>query len=423
MVNLIPISRDILKPVARDLIKRSAAGDSTLTLELLLQSSTLDPRLTFTRASSATDIINGVLTSFSSGAARISTANGLLMEESRTNISWNSSITVGNNVTVTGSQTDPFGGTNAFLVTEDTSNTSHVMVANANLPTGSTKYSISAFVKPGTCNRVQLASSNAITTTSEYMNFYLSGSGSITGTGGNMTNGFIQALSGGWYRIGCTYTTVASPSSANTIFVIFLSTGSETKLPAFTGTSRTITVYGIQTEQGSFPTSYIPTTTANVTRAADSCTMSTGAWFNATEGTLWAQSGPMADGGTTFPRIVSLHDGTSNNFLSIGLDDAANNVVLVGTASAVSQTTMTIKTPYQGATVIKSAYAYKSNDSNGAADGVAATTDTACAVPTVTTLDIGNLSPAGNRLLNGYVRGVRYYNVRKTNTELQALTT
>ena len=41
--------------------------------------------VTYSRTGAATDVINGVLSDFSAGTARVSTYNGLLIEEGRTN--------------------------------------------------------------------------------------------------------------------------------------------------------------------------------------------------------------------------------------------------------------------------------------------------------------------------------------------------
>jgi len=65
--------------------------DPTLVVDLDLRTNTLPSGLTFSRASAATDVINGVLTNFASGAPRISVANGYFGEnEQRTNTLRNS---------------------------------------------------------------------------------------------------------------------------------------------------------------------------------------------------------------------------------------------------------------------------------------------------------------------------------------------
>ncbi|HAJ90613.1 MAG TPA: hypothetical protein DCM27_06335, partial [Rhodospirillaceae bacterium] len=57
------------------------------------------------------------------------------------------------------------------------------------------------------------------------------------------------------------------------------------------GTNGNIFKYALpQFEQGSFSTSYIPTTSSAVTRAADTLTIPTGGWFSAASGGLYAET-------------------------------------------------------------------------------------------------------------------------------------
>jgi len=70
---------------SRDRSRGGSGGNSGPTLSLNFLSSTAPANTVFTRATVATDVINGVLTDFASGAPRVSAANGYLSEISRTN--------------------------------------------------------------------------------------------------------------------------------------------------------------------------------------------------------------------------------------------------------------------------------------------------------------------------------------------------
>lgn len=104
---------------------------------------------------------------------------------------------------------------------------------------------------------------------------------------GNFTNtsGSITLYSNGWKRLTITTTT-------STITTIRFR-------PFFSGSGSTVRIWGAQVEEGAFATSYIPTTTATVTRSADVASI-TGANFGTTRtnnllcsedfGTVWTQS-------------------------------------------------------------------------------------------------------------------------------------
>ena len=64
---------------------------------------------------------------------------------------------------------------------------------------------------------------------------------------------------------------------------------------------------------------------------------------------------------------------------------------------------------------------YKENDSALAIDAGSVTVDSACTVPSVDTLHIGNTGPASTPL-NGHIKSIKYYPRRLTNAQIQALT-
>ena len=189
-------------------------------------------------------------------------------------------------------------------------------------------------------------------------------------------------------------------------------------------------VWGAQVEQGAFPTSYIPTTTAAVTRAADSAVM-TGAnfssWYNQTQGTFVAdydRFGFDAVGGSL--AIVQADDGTINNRLALrvtprsAIAGAQGTIVVGGVVGANnSQTGVNL----QGVTR-KSAIAYLigagSITSNGS---VPVALTSVASLPAVTQLGIGQAIGGGAVVLNGHIRSIQYYNTKLTDAQLQALTT
>jgi hypothetical protein len=178
-----------------------------------------------------------------------------------------------------------------------------------------------------------------------------------------------------------------------------------------------ISIWGAQLEAGSYTTTYIPTTTAAVTRLADACSL-TGASsiIGQTEGTLFLdfESGALdsldnvfgVNNGTTSSRIVLFK--TSTNTISAQVRDAGS--FLVG----ISTSTITPNTRY------KCAMAYKLNDVVLYVNGSLIGTDTSTTIPACSVLafDAGGLAP-----MNRPVNQAALYTTRLPDPELQSLTT
>jgi hypothetical protein len=170
-----------------------------------------------------------------------------------------------------------------------------------------------------------------------------------------------------------------------------------------------------QLEQGAFATSVIPTTSAAVTRAADVASVNTlSPWYNATEGTLYAEGVPISPS-SSFTRVASIEDSAFNNVISIqrngtdarGFGDGVSTIV----ASAMPQNT-----------VFKAALGAKINDFALSVNGSAVNLDTTTnALPTANRLGLG-ATTAFTSYTNLWLRRVTYYPRRLSNAELQSLT-
>lgn len=184
-----------------------------------------------------------------------------------------------------------------------------------------------------------------------------------------------------------------------------------------------------QLEQGAFATSVIPTTTVAVTRSADVASVNTlSPWFNATEGTLYAEfvlSGfaPSA----AFPSSAAISDNTNTNRINL---NSANSGAAMYAFGEVN-TGGVQQAGFYGATgssfgvgaIRKSAIAYATNDFAFTTQGLAAQTDATGTVPTVSRMYLG-VGPAGaSAWQNGYIRRITYYPRRLTNAELVSITT
>ena len=399
-------------------ITRPGGSDApTLTLELL--KSTLDSRLTFSRTSSATDMVGGVLTTYAADVPRITLAEGLLLEESRTNLSQQATRNAGGSVWTGATVTGPdASAASAGTLVCDTSTGGHYMSANT-VTFSAAVYTISAFVKAGSgAGLVQLVVGSSAS--GAYANFNIS-----TGQLGSYTASAagLQTLTGGWLRIWMTINAAAASAASAALFMIQNLT--DTRAPGFTGNGTdSCHVYGLQCELGAFVTSYIPTTSSAATRAADSCSMNVASLLNLSEGTLWveAKSGSGADAAAaTSPRLLRLDDGSSNNLHEIRRN-AADNVLRGVTTTGGADQAVIVGAAFAVSTQLRAAYAYRANDMAFCQAAASVGADVTGTMPSgITTLRLG-AAAAGSGLFNGYIRGVKYWNKRLTNTQLQGVT-
>lgn len=177
-------------------------------------------------------------------------------------------------------------------------------------------------------------------------------------------------------------------------------------------------------EAGAFPTSYIPTTSAQVTRTADNASM-TGtnfsSWYNQSEGTL-VVGFDMYNATTisgAFPRVISISNGTNANLIDLQSRQYANEDFSV-TDTAVAQCTITLG-QFAANTFGKLAGAYQVNNFQAAANGVLGTADLAGTVPTVNQLQLGNRWDM-LRPMSGHIKSFKFFNKRLLNSYLQSLT-
>jgi hypothetical protein len=193
-----------------------------------------------------------------------------------------------------------------------------------------------------------------------------------------------------------------------------------------TAGSLTLTVTGTvqfaQLEAGSFPTSYIPTTTAALTRSADVCSITGDAFsgfYNQSEGTIIASAFIDALAGNN-RGIYGINNNTaSHGFLTF------YNAASSGIISQSRNTASTTLSPtfFNSAGVkFTRALAYYLGGCSIATNG-SAVTDTAATISTQTmlTLQIGNML-AGSFQGTCHIPAIRYYRKRLTNFKLQSLT-
>lgn len=211
-------------------------------------------------------------------------------------------------------------------------------------------------------------------------------------------------------------------SVTKVIDALTTSTGVSFQVPISSGQpiDATFRIGAPQLELGAAVSSPILTNSAQATRSSDICSLYTGAWFNNVEGTLYAEimTGPGI--GTNNQILASFDDLTINNRLAL-------YKVPAGNVKAFSRVASVLQSDLTGAStgnmqVVKSAFAFKTNDFALCVGGAAAVTASAGTLPAVASLVLGDGSGSGAKL-NGWLRDLRYYPRRLSNAELQALTT
>jgi len=351
---------------------------------------------------------------------------GLLVEPAATNVctqsedlstTWNANA----NATVTANDTTaPDGNTTADKLNDDSGGgTGSVFVYKDITVSESTKYTASVFLKADQLAfaRLQTVFYDGATSGEQY--FGLSGAGSL-GTASAGIDSSITKYPDGWYRCTITWTQGAGDTSFG--FYIFVADSISTATVDLDGTS-SIFVWGAQVEEGPIATSYIPTTTASVTRNKDDITLgSASSLIGQTEGTLYVEvDWKLASGNNQF--LLTVSDGTFNNRIQI-YNSGGGQLTMFANAGGDNKTNQgESSSAYIG--VQKIAFAYAEDDFEFYRNGSSISSDTTgslAALATMTDIDLGQ-SALSTLQANMHIRAVALYTRRLTDAEAQALTT
>jgi hypothetical protein len=396
---------------------------------------------TFTRATTATRVnASGLIESVASGVLRLDYPIGGgcpagLIEPSAQNLCLQSEAWVsGNNwaltdvTNVTGATSAPNGTATANALSPTAVSDRHFVFSNATTTVSyasGTIYTQSAFFKAGTGAAgqfVQLTFPSARFTQAGYANFDLI-AGTVSVVSGSSADANraarIENYGNGWYRCIFTATCDSSGTGAGLIISLITSTGSG-RTPTFTGvTGDVLYGWGAQVETGAIPTSYIPTTAASATRAAEVCTVSgVSGYIGQTQGTIYAEVDVAR---FTQNSIISISDGTVNNRIQIGFQSTTQLYAIISVIGANNNLISTIPAVPSTGGVYKIALAYKENDYCFAINGTTAASTASRLVPSCNKINLGSIFNDTGQL-NDRIRAAAIYTTRLSNDQLANIT-
>jgi len=341
------------------------------------------------------------------------TCPSLLVEPQRTNlVTYSSSFdnaawTKGNGTVTANATTSPSGITDADKFAEDSSTDAHYFGNDTATATSGQSVTFTIFAKQSERSWIAIRLYSGFGSIFGYYNIANGTLGTI-GAGGV---GNIEDYGNGWYRCSLTITMV---SNSVCLPYVFSSTGNGTI--TFTGTSGSgIYVYGAQLEVGSYPTSYIPTTSASVTRNADVISKTgISSLIGQTEGVVFfdleLNNTPIADS------YIFIRNSNASNYIGLRIQ---NNLIRYEGAVSAS-TTCSIPKSAVANTRYKVALAYNTNDFAMYVNGDLIGTDNVGTIGSMDTLDLNFNLPG----VNSYeFNSVALWQTRLTNDQLATLTT
>ena len=387
----------------------------------------LDPRITFTRASIGTYVgRDGLIKTAGVNEARFDhnpttgESLGLLVEDARTNVvTWSQDFsqadwTKAASTVVATAVASPIQGVNYQKIEATSANTT-VGVTSIAVTAATQQRAISFFAQPlGNISRVLVV----IQGIDARININLVDG---TFTTNAIATGSTVSVFGQRFSVSTPTLTLAT----GVRFFLKRTGEIDTNTPTTIAIGEGLYLTGAQMEAGAFATSYIPTTTATATRAADVASI-TGAnfssWYRQDEGTVFVDN---TNYGVSNTRIVSFSDNSQSNRFTVargtGLSGNINTTVTVSGVGQVNSLVLASSLSFGSAA--KAAVAIKASDFAGSANGLAPVTQATGSTPTtLSQVTIGNGETLGANTFAGTIRRLTYWPQRLSNATLQALT-
>jgi hypothetical protein len=238
--------------------------------------------------------------------------------------------------------------------------------------------------------------------------------GTVSGVAGSIwtgVSGTMLPVGNDWFRCSLTATSPAT----STVYV------SVTTASSTAGAS--VYLWGAQLEAQQLTTSYIPTTSASVTRNGDAALISGNnltSFYNQIEGTIFIEANYNKSSADGLSNRVMYEVGTNSPSRMLGYNNTSSGASFTVIESNATQAQLN-PTGVADNSFKKVAHAYKTNDFGASLNGSVALVDSSGKVPRSSAFGVG-CTVSGTAQLNGHIKQLAYYPERLSNATIQAMT-
>ena len=376
--------------------------------------------MTVVRATTATRVNSaGLIESVAINVPRLDYLNAscpsLLLEPQRTNLAlyseqMDNAAWTKLNGTVSANQAEaPDGTISADLFYPTTSGADRLLAQPKTGTIGQT-FTSSAFVKSSGVDWVLFYAANLGAC-------WFNASTGVFGTVGSGVTASVLGQVNGFWRISLT----ATIANTNVYFYIGTANANGTNTITKNGTDG-ILVWGAQVELGSYATSYIPTTSAAVTRNADAISKTgISSLIGQTEGTIYLEADIQKHNNTDF--YIAISNGSTLAEAIYLQQPSSGNLNILFRTSSLTRTIIVLSANWNIG-YNKIAIAYNSSLGEVFINGVSKGTVVLTAIPTCNQIVLGSRPDAPGQLVgSGGYKVATLFPTRLTNAELAQLTT
>ena len=307
----------------------------------------------------------------------------------------------------------PDGYTTADLFTEGVAGTASTNQGSAAY-TANTPVTFSVYLKRGNTDWVRVTQTGTATPADSvraWFNLATGAKGTVASAGAaTQASSAIQALNNGWYRCSVTYLPNAAETTTQTYFMSASADNTPTRV-----NNATYYAWGAQCETGIGATTYIPTTSATVTRNAENLNYPATGNADPNTGTVYAEHTLLVSTIPSSGRVIGYIGASSASPITLGSSNLMQSAD--GTNFPAVTTAVLVGTTYKMANAYGGATQSLARGSPSAGTSLDSAFDGAFG-STLVSINIANF---GTNQSNGCIRNVKIYKVKVSNTTVQSL--